>query len=133
MKKNMSIGLVLTLVFGVCIQFGFKSGVNASVESQAGEKITEEVLLQKDEAINEVVTYEEGLNPYFATSKATVLANLKVSDIQKIKDKGVVINITGEQENENLPQPVVVDGKTINVSIYSTDADMINAVEQAIR
>ena len=34
-----------------------------------GEVITEEVLLQKDNVINDIVIYEEGLNPFFATSK----------------------------------------------------------------
>ena len=132
MKKVLNLammGLMVTIMFGLTIQTGFTIGSNATVEAINGELVTEEVLLQKDKVINKIAKYEEGLNPYFATSKSTLLSNFRVDEIEWLEENGYTILVTGQRDNENLPQPVKVIGKKIIVSIYSNDAEVIETVK----
>lgn len=135
MKKKFKVSILFLstlLLFGLSIQNGYKVGANATFNAKNGEVITEEVLLQKDNTINQIAVYEEGLNPYHATSKSTLLSNLKVEEIEQIKDNGYTLLITGKQDNVDLPQPVVVEGKTIEVSIYSNDEEVLKVVKNLI-
>lgn len=121
-------GVAMCCVFTMGLSFGLQSSSSAN-DSVA---TTEEVLLQKDAIIKEVVQYEEGLNPFFATSKSTQLANLSTEKLEKLANSGYVVYIVGTQSKENLPEPVKVEGNQIVVSTYSNDGALVDAVNQLL-
>lgn len=128
MKK---LGKVLCLnlsaiALGLIFLGSYDMGTNAAL-SRNGEVITEEVLLQKDSIINEIVVYEEGLNPFFATSKSALIANLSLDRIEEIKDNGYVIKINANG-SEDLSEPVIKNGKEILISIYSVDKEVLDVL-----
>ena len=119
--------LVLTVILGGSFLNGYDLGSKAGMVEKNGEVITEEVLLQKDNVINDIVIYEEGLNPFFATSKSALIANLRLDKIEGLREKGFVIEITSEGD-ESISQPVQVENNVIRVSIYSSDSEFLDVL-----
>lgn len=119
--------LVLTVILGGSFLSGYDLGSKAGMVEKNGEVITEEVLLQKDNVINDIVIYEEGLNPFFATSKSALIANLRLDKIEGLREKGFVIEITSEGD-ESISQPVQVENNVIRVSIYSSDSEFLDVL-----
>lgn len=114
------------IALGLIFLGSYDIGANATL-MRSGEVITEEVLLQKDNMINDIVVYEEGLNPFFATSKSALIANLELSKIEGIKDNGYVIKINAKG-SQDIAEPVVVNGKEIQISIYSIDKEILDVL-----
>lgn len=126
-KVNFMIVCVMSCcVFTLGMVFGLQSA------SSANDFTTEEVLLQKDAIIKQVVQYEEGLNPFFATSKATQLANLSTDKLEKLANSGYIVYVVDTQSNENLPEPVKVEEGKIIVSTYSNDGALVDTVNQLL-
>lgn len=119
--------LVLTVILGGSFLSGYDLGSKAGMVEKNGEVITEEVLLQKDNVINDIVIYEEGLNPFFATSKSALIANLRLDKIERLRERGFVIEITSEGD-ESISQPVQVENNVIRVSIYSSDSEFLDVL-----
>lgn len=119
--------LVLTVILGGSFLSGYDLGSKAGMVEKNGEVITEEVLLQKDNVINDIVIYEEGLNPFFATSKSALIANLRLDKIESLRERGFVIEITSEGD-ESISQPVQVENNVIRVSIYSSDSEFLDVL-----
>lgn len=119
--------LVLTVILGGSFLSGYDLGSKAGMVEKNGEVITEEVLLQKDNVINDIVIYEEGLNPFFATSKSALIANLRLDKIEGLRERGFVIEITSEGD-ESISQPVQVENNVIRVSIYSSDSEILDVL-----
>lgn len=119
--------LVLTVILGGSFLSGYDLGSKAGMVEKNGEVITEEVLLQKDNVINDIVIYEEGLNPFFATSKSALIANLRLDKIERLRERGFVIEITSEGD-ESISQPVQVENNVIRVSIYSSDSEILDVL-----
>ena len=67
-----------------------------------------------------------------ATSKSSCLANLSDEKLNILKEKGYYIYITDDRTVNDQPEPVKIDEKKINVSIYSLDDDLIKSVNQLI-
>lgn len=119
--------LALTVILGGSFLSGYDLGSKAGMVEKNGEVITEEVLLQKDNVINDIVIYEEGLNPFFATSKSALIANLRLDKIEGLRERGFVIEITSEGD-ESISQPVQVENNVIRVSIYSSDSEFLDVL-----
>ena len=130
-KVNLAImGVAMCCMFTMGLSFGLQN--NASANDVAVN--SEEVLLQKDAVIKEVVQYEEGLNPFIATSKSTQLANLSLEKLEAFADSGYVVYIVGTQTNENLPEPVRIqeEDKKIVVSTHSNDGALVDVVNTVL-
>lgn len=124
---NLSImGLAMTIIFVSGMALGLES------KSSANEYTTEEMLIQKDEVISSMVEYEEGLNPFFASSKAVKLSNLSLDKLNELAKSGYTIYIVGNETNTNLPEPVKVEGTRIIVSVHSNDGALVDVVNNLL-
>lgn len=150
MKINMGKGLnqinkvlnkaiiTLSLSLFFCTTFLYANAINSnSMEFDKYGRVVEgeEILLQKDKFIEELVIYEEDLNPYDkdVTSKISAISNIEMEKIESLLENGFKINITQEMDNKNLPQKVVVNEKIIKVSIHSNESEMLNILYSLIK
>ena len=115
----------------VCV-FTMGLGLGMSSHSSANEYTTEEVLMQKDKIISSMVEYEEGVNPFFASSKAVKLSNLSLDKLNELANSGYTIYVVGNETNENLPEPVQVEGNRIIVSVHSNDGALVDVVNNLL-
>lgn len=128
-KVNLAIlGVAMCCVFTMGLSFGLQT--NSSANNQSAT--TEEILLQKDALIKEVVEYQENVNPFFATSKATQLSNLSIDKLEELSNSGYVVYVVDTKTNENLPEPVRVNGNKIVVSVYSNDGALVDTVNSLL-
>lgn len=128
-KVNLAIlGVAMCCVFTMGLSFGLQT--NSSANNQMAT--TEEVLLQKDAIIKDVVQYQEDVNPFFATSKATQLSNLSMDKLQELSNSGYVVYVVNTKTNENLPEPVKVEDKKIVVSVHSNDGALVDTVNSLL-
>lgn len=123
----MIMGVMACCVFLLGLSFGLQNS------SSANDFTTEEILMQKDAIVKQVVQYEDGLNPFFATSKAVQLVNLPTEKLEKLQKSGYVVYIVDTQTNENLPEPVKVEDNKIVVSTYSNDGALVDTVNQLLK
>ena len=121
--------LISTFIFGV-VFLGFSITARANGEENIESN---EILLNKDKMVKDITFFEEGLNPYFSTSKMTVISNLSEKKIRALVNKGYVIKINSKKKNKDLPQKVNVKGKEIEVSIYSNNGDIIDVINSLIK
>lgn len=128
--KGLVCVLVLSLALTIGMGFGMSHKMNASVATNGQN--SEEVLLKKDKLIKNVVSYKEGVNPYWASSKASRLANLDDSKLEEFSSKGYTLYVTDEKADEDLAEPVRVEGKKVIVSIYSNDDELVRIVNKLV-
>lgn len=121
-------GIALCLMFTIGLAFGLYSNPSATTDVVN----TEEILMEKSNLIDKVVQYEEGLNPYFSTSKSNQLVNLSTEKLEKLVDSGYVVYIVNTQSNDNLAEPVKIEGNQIIVSTHSNDGALIDTVNQLL-
>ena len=123
----------LSIAFvSMCCVFTMGMALGLETNSNANEYTTEEVLMQKDKIISSMVEYEEGVNPFFASSKAVKLSNLSLDKLNELAESGYTIYVVGSETNENLPEPVQVEGTRIIVSVHSNDGALVDTVNNPL-
>lgn len=129
--KNLTKGSI-SLLLCTLIICGYQN-ITTNAYSEITLNSGEDALLQKDKVINDIVVCKEGVNGYQASSKTICLSDGFSEDKLKVLvTKGYSIYITDTHTDKNLPEAVIVDGKTIVVSTHSLDDDLVDTVNRLV-